>query len=351
MRHLIALLFFLPAICWAEPIRIGVSTPLTGDLAEYGAAVRNGVTLAREQQAEKFSNLEFTFEDNAFDANRALSAMRKLNDIDKVRVTYLWGEVPLHAVASVAEAKHIPIISMSVDPVPAIGKHYILRSINHSAQFAQTTLNNLTSRGFKKIGVIVTEDPFLMSLLEGLKAQAKTGMTVTTVTTILPTENDFRTIVTRLLHENYDAIGIYLFPGQVSSFYRQAQGLGFKLPTFGTDIFESRSEIAKAQGGMEGAVYPNVKIPAEFDAAYRKRFTDDAQIAYAYNAYEFAKLSSEVFAGTPSATPEEVIAAYAKAAAASKTFTLRDTPDGGRFFEFPLQVKIIRGEGFAPLEK
>lgn len=52
--------------------RLGVSCPLSGVLAEYGAAVRNGIELARKEQPELFSRTEIVYEDSQWDPKKAL---------------------------------------------------------------------------------------------------------------------------------------------------------------------------------------------------------------------------------------------------------------------------------------
>ena len=62
-------------------------------------------------------------------------------------------------------------------------------------------------------------------------------------------------------------------------------GLGEK-ETFGTDFFESQSDIDSAGSSINGAVYINYNVSDEFRVEYESRFNNVSQIAYAGNGYD-----------------------------------------------------------------
>ena len=327
------------------PITIGVSAPMTGDLAEYGAAVKQGIDLAISEAEPSFRNLQFVFEDNQYESAKAVSALQKLKNVDAVSLVYTWGEAPLHSIAPIAERQRIPVVAMSLDPGPAIGKRYIIRSINYSEQYAIKTLDYLRSKGLKRLGIINTEDPFFNSMITGLKKHLTQGETLEVVAAVTPDEQDFKPQIAKLKTRQFDAVGVYLLSGQVSQFYRQSKSFDFKTPTFGTDVFESASEIAQAQGGMNGAFYPNIEVPKGFVDTYVKRYGNDTQIAYAYNAYCFAKLSSVLLRdASQKITSDQIVELYTNPPK-DLGFRFSESKDGGKFYEFPIVIKQIRGNG------
>lgn len=219
--------------------KIGVSLPLTGEIAEYGVAVRNGIQLAQELLPKKLENVDFIYEDNQYEAKKSATAFNKLMNFDKVDLIFSWGELPLHSIAPIAERNKFPTMAMSFDPEPSLNKKYIMRSINYSDQYAEATLQYMRRKGFKKIAIVAAEDPFFNSLLKGLNKYKQSDETIDVVFSFLPDISDFKTAVAKLKNSNYDIMGVYLFPGQVSNFFRQARAAGLTLPAFGTDIFES----------------------------------------------------------------------------------------------------------------
>lgn len=338
--------------------KLGVSAPLTGDLAEYGSAVRNGIDFAIKESPDKFKHIQFVFEDNQYDSSEALAAFHKLCDVDKVNLIYNWGEPPLHAIASIAELKKLPIVAMSLDPEPSRGKKYIIRSINPSDHYAKALVNYLRKNGLKKIAILKTEDPFMNSMVEGLKKYLVDGETLSVFGTFSSGENDFKVHIAKLNRSDFDVVGVYLFPGQISAFYRQAGGQKFHKPTFGTDMFESKDEIQKAGGGMIGAVYPNLDVPLEFHTKYLEKFGTDTQIAYAYNANVFANVAADVAAGVATgvlanleenASSDAIISSFLHPTQ-ELPFLVRGSLEEGQYYEFPILIKKIEGKGFIKLD-
>jgi branched-chain amino acid transport system substrate-binding protein len=338
-------LFFINSNSFADDYRmkVGVSCPLTGDLAEYGSAVRNGIELARESFPKSLSSIDFIYEDNQYDAAMAVTAFNKLRSVDNVSLIYNWGEPTLGAIASIAEKGKLPIIAMSLDPEPARNKKFIIRSINYSEQYAIALLNYLRTKKYKKIGIIKTEDPFLNSMISGLEKNLKPDETLKVAFSFNPGETDFKTAISKIKTENFDVLGVYLFTGQVSSFYRQAGVMGLKIPTFGTDFFESKTEIADAKGFMSGAVYPNIDVPESFASAYLKKYNNDIQVAYAYNAFEMTKLVGEKLGDLKEKqNPQQLINSFLKLSDQNHLrFKIERTFDGDPYYSFKIVIKEI----------
>lgn len=322
--------------------RVGVTLPLTGALAEYGAAVKNGIELAKATLPSEFSSLEFLYEDNQFDPKLSISGFNKLKNLDKAQVIYSWGEPVLHAIAPLAERSKFPLIAMSVDPAPAIGKKYVIRSINPAEDYVHVLLKYLRSNKLKKILILQAEDPFFESLIASLRANLNASETLEVAYTFSPDVQEFRTPIANLKARSFDVLGVYLFPGQVSSFYRQSKEQNLSTPTFGTDIFESESEIKAANGNMDGAVYPNILVPEGFASKYREVFKNDTQVAYAYNSYEFALAAANVFKSITDWNAETILRAFEEVPKrVGVPYVFQDKQKVGKYFGFPMVVRRI----------
>ena len=329
-------------------IKIGVSAPLSGDLAEYGTAVRQGIDLAIKHDSAAFDSIKFVYEDNKYDSAATVSALNKLTQIDQIQLLFQWGELPLHATADTLERLKLPSIVMSVDAAPALGKKYLLRASNHPNDFAAILVANLKQRGFKRLAFIATEDPFTMSLYNSFKSLGSKDFEITLVAAVSPSEQDFKTNAISIKKGKYDALGVFLNPGQVSNFCRQAAALNLSLPIFGTDIFESRNEIKNSADQLEGAVYPNFTVPADFAKAYLSSYGNDYQISYAYNAYIFAKISAAVLPkGEQKMSAEEILAAY-KNVPADLGIKLISSAELGQYYHFPMRLMRVSGEFVKP---
>ena len=113
----------------AHVFRIGVSLPLTGDLAEYGSAVRNGIQLAQSRFPSKFQHLDLLYEDNRYDGKTALTILQKFR-ASNVDLIYSWGEIPFNAIAPIIEKSKVPLTAYSLDNKAAVNSKFIILTSN-----------------------------------------------------------------------------------------------------------------------------------------------------------------------------------------------------------------------------
>ena len=353
---LFVLLLFIPSAFAESPsagrIKIGVSLPLTGSNAEYGASVRNGIQLAQKRFPERFKKISLGFEDNQYESKAAISAFQKLK-LDGSDLIYSWGEVPLSATAPLAARYQLPLIAVSLDRAPALRNPFVIRSVNDSKEFVAPVVQHFRKKGVKNFGIVYAEDPFLSACSDSFKNALLPDESLQVIGPLLPGENDLKPSVLKLKEKKLEALGLYLFPGQVSSYFRTLHSNQVSLPTFGTDIFESRAEIIASGPAIEGSVYPNFGIPSWFSTEYEANFGNDAQIAYGFNGYAWAAITAEIFESVQ-ATPSNsaIIKLYSsvKGNEGGVKFRYRETPDGDRYYEFPVVLKQIKDGAFKVIE-
>ena len=75
----------------ASPFTVGMILTLSGGAAEYGAATRSGVEMARRDKPELFSGMRWVYEDSRYDSNAAVSAFRRLTAGGGVDLVYVFG--------------------------------------------------------------------------------------------------------------------------------------------------------------------------------------------------------------------------------------------------------------------
>jgi branched-chain amino acid transport system substrate-binding protein len=339
-----------------EKFKVGAVLPLTGALAEYGVAARNGIDLAKEQHPELFTNLEFAYEDSQWDPKSAVAAFNKLVQINKVSMVFNWGNPTSEAIAPLAESRKVPLIVMSLDPVSAKGRTHVIRFINPASDFSKRLAQYLKAKGYKKLGVVMSQNTYVQGLLDGLKENLANDQHVTTIATFNLSDMDFRSAVLKAKSGSFDALGVFLISGQVSTFYRQLKQQQVTTPTFGTDFFESPVEIQSAGGAMEGAVYPHLGISPHFEAQYKEKYKNDYQIAYAGNAYDLAVMLGTLFNSASSGLSSEKILEALKSDKSSLVGVTgaakyQHSSDGDSYFEFPIQLKRVENGSFLPVSE
>ena len=81
----------MPAAAQQGPIKIGAILPLTGSGASYGVWMKGGTEMAAEEINAAGGiaghKLEVIYEDHAADASKAVNAMRRLVEVEKVPFT------------------------------------------------------------------------------------------------------------------------------------------------------------------------------------------------------------------------------------------------------------------------
>ena len=99
----------------AEPIKIGGLFELTGFLAPIGKEAQQGALVALEQYGGKLMGrpVEFVLEDSATDVNTSMDKMRKLVEVDKVRIIVgpIFGGSQ-DAMGGYADKVKVPVITL-----------------------------------------------------------------------------------------------------------------------------------------------------------------------------------------------------------------------------------------------
>lgn len=345
------------AVLLAEPItfRIGVIIPLSGMAAEYGEVIRNSMELAKKDHPELLGHLSFVYEDVQYDPKLAISAFHKLRLVDKADLVYTFGVSFCKALAPIAEAAKFPLIGQCIDPNSSTGRHYVIRFMNYTDEYLAAQTKYLKARGLNRIGVILTDNPYLEEMYEALKRNLEPGQTLHLIERVLHSEMDLRAAIARARMQHHDVIGVMLAAGQISQFYRQAKQLNFSVPTFGTNFFESLTELGAAYGGMEGAVFAGHAVSEDFVKHYQARYGNLSQLSFGGPAYEFALLAGRLFPPLPHSplSSEEILHRFRGAPQQHGTvcgpYRYVESAEAGGYFSFPIALKQVQGREFLTL--
>lgn len=341
MNKVVKILIFLiliPGNVFSE-FKVGMSVPLTGDLAEFGVAIKNGTLLAKKDY--DLSQVKFIWDDNMYKTHVAVNSFQKLSKINKVNLLYSWGESPLYAIADLAERNKIPLVAMSYDEEKAIDKKYIINTINPTDDFVSALLDYFRKHQIKKIALINTEDIFFNSFIKSFAKLIK-DEEIKIISSVLESENNFRPIFSKLKQANFDILGVLLFSGQISTFYRQLKTQGLNLFTFGVDNFDSQEEVKNSHGAMEGAIYPIIKVPDEFQKKYTQSFNNTTHLVFAYNTYIFCKLMADLVNNYQAENLSSLEIIQAIKSEAKKLSVAKLKESRSTYISFPIVLKTVQ---------
>lgn len=353
---LFVLIFYSSSQAQTEKFKFGISAPLSGALAEYGTAVKNGILLAKEDKPDSFDKIELVIEDSQWDAKTAVLTFNWLKNIKKVNIVYNWGNPTSEAIAPLAERSKFPLLTMSSDGSITKDGGYIIRTVNSGEELGALLGGYVKSKNFKSVGAVLAENSYVQTLYNGLEKSLKGSSTkLELFEKYKNDERDFKISIAKLKQKKFDGLAVFLISGQVRTFFKQMQGLDFKIPTFGEDSFGSKSEIEASGPLIEGAVFPDLAVKDQFHKRYLERFGDDVQVAFAANAYDVATLVAENFSDTeaPKLTSEQILERLKKAkpiSGAHGAFKYENTPDYGPAFSSGMVLRKIENGGIVNLQ-
>lgn len=339
-----------PLIASAQPkdiparLKVGIIAPLSGPLAEYGVAVRNGIDLARRESPEIDSRCDFAIEDSKYDSSTAITILQKLVSADNFRVVYNWGGPTSEALAPIAARKDVALYVWSADPRVSEGRTRVVRFANSGADYGRVLANHLRARGFRKVAVFKTDNQYLEAIFAGLKA-ASGDLQVDLLDSFQPGDKDFRSSISKLKVRAYDAVGLFLLSGQVSLFSSQLRAMGIEAPIFGTDFFESMTEVRQSRGALVGATFANNEVSPSFRARYHATFNNDFQINHAANGFDFTLLlCKQLGSDLGVLSAEEILSRTMKLGRMSGQqgeARLVISSTGDKYFDFPVVIRRI----------
>jgi branched-chain amino acid transport system substrate-binding protein len=320
----------------SDKIKIGVISPMTGPLAEYGIAFTRGIELAKLDL--DLDNVEFIFEDSMYDPKIATSTFKKLVEVDNVDLIIDWGAATSLPLASLSAEIEMPFVSFSIEPdVSKISSFAIRGGWASADDFAVEYIDLFKTKSYDKIAIVKTDLSYLNYLITSIEKLSDAEIVI--VDNYNFGDSDFKNAILKIKDENYDAVGVFLASGQISEFYKQSTELGLKIETFGSDFFESQDEINNANGLMDGSFFPNMEVSNIFRSEYKLRYGDESQITFAGQAYDFANLTKEL-----DFTSKETILSSLKSITEFEgvlgTYNYTEV-NGDKYYKVPIEMKKI----------
>jgi branched-chain amino acid transport system substrate-binding protein len=333
-----------------ERIKIGIIAPFTGPLAEFGVALRNGIVLAQKTSPNALSKIDFVYEDSQYNPQTAISIFRRFTADTQVKLVINFGCPTSQAIAPIADQTRTPTALFCSSLLLTKGKKYSFGLCSPANEWASILWSHLDSQKLNNLCLVLTQNDYLMNEFKALELEMKRYSkphSLAVIEEYSPTDTDFRSSVLKLGTKQCNALGVYLLPNQVRTFFHQSRHLKLKTQIFGTDVFESRDEIAASNGGMEQAVFVNLAVPEKFKEQYISEFKNDNQVTMACIVHDFvSRLPGVLQSEHTSTASEQIIRAIQESgtqngACGTSSFVRSDS--GEQFIRYPLTLKTIKG--------
>lgn len=330
-----------------DSFSFGIIIPLSGALAEYGTAIRNGFELAKVEKPELFTNLNFIYEDSGYDASTAISALNNLRTTKSINLYYMWGVSPTEAMLPVADKNGLAVIAETTIKEATIDRKYVIRAARTGERIAKALSNEIKKRKLQRISLMVSQIPFYTDIVKHLELDLKSsGIEVIKVQDVLPTELDFKSYITNFKQKKNDAIGLFLLPVQLINFYKQLEQIKLNIQTFNADLLDSSTIVKECPRTIENAFFTQVGVTNEFRKQYLDYAKSDIHIGSAAQSYDVAILIGELFGNSKNNLKSgdiiKTITEISPRSGATGLFEYSETKDSGKELRMPVSLKKIK---------
>lgn len=266
----------------ADPIKIGVLAPLTGNVANFGERFRESVQLYTEQLNAaggiEGRQVEVLYEDDRNSPKEAASIAQKFANTPGL--VFVIGSftttASLAAAPILAEAK-IPQISPSSShpDFPKFSPYQFRQNIRQdklAPLHAELVLEKLKG---KKVAIPFFQDDWGQVTANLTKtAIEKRGGEVVLIEPIAPNSRDFRPLVSKIKSLNPDVIFLPVHYQEASAFVQQLRQAGVTIPVGAPDPLSNPKFVELAGKDAEGILL------------YTTFFTDDPKVKSYVDAYK-----------------------------------------------------------------
>ena len=288
----------------ADPIKIGVYLPLTGQNAFGGQLELEGVQLAHKLTPTVLDRpVELVIVDNKSDKVEAANAVKRLTERDKVlAIIGTYGSSLAMAGGEVAERAKVPVIGTScTNPLVTQGKKYYFRACfidpYQGAAAATYAFKNL---GFRK-GAVLTDvaNDYAVGLSAFFKrAFTKLGGEMVADLKYSSGDQDFTAQLTELISKKPDIVFMPAYFAEGAIIMKQARELGATFTLMGADAMDNPDTLKIGGSAVEGFLHTtfpyDINMPVmsaeakTFTDAWKKAFPDkdpNVNSALGYNCY------------------------------------------------------------------
>jgi branched-chain amino acid transport system substrate-binding protein len=291
----LALSLSASGLAFADPLKIGMITTLSGGGAGLGVDTRDGFMLAIKNAGNK--DITVVTEDDAQKPELAVQIADKMIQSDKVDVLtgIVWSNL-LMAVAPSAVAQGKFYVSTNAAPAALAGANCNKMYFNAAYQNdnLHEAMGEYANKGYKKMFILAPNYPAGKDSLTGFKRYYKGELAAEVYTQVGQT--DYAAEIAQMRASGADGIFVFLPGGMGIAFMKQFAQSGVKIPVMGPGFSFSQDVLPAIGDAALGAKASGQWAP-DFDNEASKKFLADFQkeykrlpSIYAVQAYDAAQL-------------------------------------------------------------
>jgi branched-chain amino acid transport system substrate-binding protein len=249
----------------AEPIRIGITTILSGPTADRGQSEQYGAQLALNRINAAGGVLgrpvEVFYADNACKPAIGVPATKRLIEEEHVPVVIGALCTPVtHAIMPVMAQAKVPLVIATsagqdfVDASGAGGNDYAFKTIPSEVDIARGLMRWLAAKNVKSVAIVAAAGGFPQANAVAMaKAAQDAGIRVTAQETLAEGATDFAPVLEKLKASAPDQVVTILGPF-TAGFFKAYEASGWKVPLTGRIDFASALAAVSPQFRDSGAL-------------------------------------------------------------------------------------------------
>ncbi len=260
----------LPAWAAADPITAGVSGPLTGPNAQYGAQWKRGFDLALDgingAGGVKGRPIGYVFEDSQSDPRQSIAVAQKFTADQAIIIELGDFSSPASMAASpiYQRAKLVQFGFTNSHPDFTKGGDHMWSNSTNQAEEQPRLAAYAAKLGFKRPAVLHLNTDWGRTAKDAfLKAAPGLGMEVTTAEAYLSAEQDFRPTLVRARDSKADGLVLLSYYADGALISRQARDSGLTLPILAGTSNYSPKFIELGGAGVEGDYVMSTFFPGD----------------------------------------------------------------------------------------
>lgn len=265
-------------LAYAEPVKIGVITTLSGGGAGLGVDMRDAFALAMKKSGNK--DVELVIEDDAQKPEIAVQLAEKMIQSDKVDLLtgIIWSNLAM-AVVPNAVAQDIIYLSPNAGPSALAGAKCSPNYFNVAYQNDNfhEAMGQFANKDYKKTFILAPNYPAGKDSLTGFKRYYKGELAGETYTQVGQT--DYAAEIAQIRDSGADSVFFFLPGGMGISFMKQYAQSGVNIPVMGP-AFSFDQDILPAVGDAALGVKNSASWSKDLDNAANKEFVEAFQAEY-----------------------------------------------------------------------
>lgn len=294
--------------------KVGFLNGVTGNVASYGLAEKEGFDLAVDE-INKEGKVYFDVEmvDTKGNVQQAVSAAQKMIQGKKALVVGPLISGEYKAVGPLFQQAKIPLLGAATTAEGLITGDYLFRNcVPESKNIPQTVSKTHKLLGYKTAAVLYSNNnEHQVSAYNSFKdALAKEGVDVVATETFADKDTDFSAQLTKIQQANPDVVVVAGYYQEGGLILKKMREMGMNQPVLGDNGFVS-PELIKIAGAAADNVYVSSMWSPDRDSEATKEFVKNFKAKYNHDpdnfaacAYVSAKLAAKamVDAGTTTDT-------------------------------------------------